>query len=72
MAISPEYVGLLQIGIRSSSEWTEAWDRINDYLDALKAPGGDATTLGEGFLPQVRELEQTPLRRNRLNGDDLL
>jgi hypothetical protein len=38
MAISPEYVGLLQIGIRSSSEWTEAWDRINDYLDALKAP----------------------------------
>jgi hypothetical protein len=38
MAISPEYIGLLRVGIRSSPEWTEAWDRINDYLDALKMP----------------------------------
>jgi hypothetical protein len=38
MAISPEYLGLLRVGTRSSPEWTEAWDRINDYLDALKTP----------------------------------
>ena len=38
MAISPEYLGLLRVGIRSSPEWVEAWDRINDYLDALKTP----------------------------------
>ena len=38
MAISPEYIALLRVGIRSSPEWREAWDRINDYLDALKTP----------------------------------
>jgi hypothetical protein len=38
MAISPEYITLLRVGIRSSPEWKEAWDRINDYLDALKTP----------------------------------
>ena len=38
MAISPEYIALLRVGIRSSPEWKEAWDRINDYLDALKTP----------------------------------
>jgi hypothetical protein len=38
MAISPEYLALLRVGIRSSPEWKEAWDRINDYLDALKTP----------------------------------
>jgi hypothetical protein len=38
MAISPEYIDLLRVGISSSPEWKEAWDRINDYLDALKTP----------------------------------
>jgi len=40
MAISPEYIALLRVGIWSSPEWKEAWDRINDYLDALKTPEG--------------------------------
>jgi hypothetical protein len=40
MAISPEYIALLRVGISSSPEWKEAWDRINDYLDALKTPYG--------------------------------
>ncbi len=38
MAISPEYITLLRIGISSSPEWKEAWERINDYLDALRTP----------------------------------
>lgn len=38
MAISPEYIALLRIGISSSPEWKEAWERINDYLDALRTP----------------------------------
>ena len=38
MAISPEYLALLRIGIDSSPEWKEAWERINDYLDALRTP----------------------------------
>jgi hypothetical protein len=38
MAISPEYLTLLRIGIDSSPEWKEAWERINDYLDALRTP----------------------------------
>jgi hypothetical protein len=38
MAISPEYIDLLRVGISSSPEWKEAWERINDYLDALKTP----------------------------------
>jgi hypothetical protein len=38
MAISPEYIALLRIGIDSSPEWKEAWERINDYLDALRTP----------------------------------
>ena len=38
MAISPEYIALLRIGIWSSPEWKEAWERINDYLDALRTP----------------------------------
>jgi hypothetical protein len=38
MAISPEYLTLLRVGIDASPEWKEAWDRINDYLDALKVP----------------------------------
>ena len=38
MAISPEYIALLRIGIGSSPEWKEAWERINDYLDALRTP----------------------------------
>jgi hypothetical protein len=38
MAISPEYLALLRIAIVSSPEWNEAWDRINDYLDALRTP----------------------------------
>src|SRR3982074_3855314 len=33
-----EYLTLLQVGINASPEWKEAWDRINDYLDALKVP----------------------------------
>jgi hypothetical protein len=40
MAISSQYVALLRIGINSSPEWKEAWDRINDYLDALRTPEG--------------------------------
>jgi hypothetical protein len=36
MAISPECIALLQVGISSSPEWKEAWERINDYLAALK------------------------------------
>jgi len=36
MAISPEYIALLRGGISFSSEWKEAWERINDYLDALR------------------------------------
>lgn len=40
MAISSEYVALLRIGINSSPEWKEAWDRINDYLDALRTSEG--------------------------------
>jgi hypothetical protein len=40
MAISPEYITLLRVGISSSPEWKEAWERINDYLDALKTPYG--------------------------------
>jgi hypothetical protein len=40
MAVSSQYIELLQAGINSSPEWKEAWERINDYLDALKtAPG---------------------------------
>jgi hypothetical protein len=38
MAISPEYITLLRVGISSSPEWKEAWERINNYLDALKTP----------------------------------
>jgi hypothetical protein len=38
MAISAEYLTLLRVGIDASPEWKEAWDRINDYLDALKVP----------------------------------
>ncbi|HYY31468.1 MAG TPA: hypothetical protein VE860_26235 [Chthoniobacterales bacterium] len=38
MAISSEYIALLRLGIDSSPEWKEAWERINDYLDALKTP----------------------------------
>ena len=38
MAISPEYLALLRLGIDSSPEWKEAWERINDYLDALRTP----------------------------------
>jgi hypothetical protein len=38
MAISTEYIALLRIGIGSSPEWKEAWERINDYLDALRTP----------------------------------
>ncbi len=38
MAISAEYVTLLRVGIQTSPEWKEAWERINDYLDALKTP----------------------------------
>lgn len=40
MAISSQYIALLRVGIHSSPEWKEAWDRINDYLDALRAPEG--------------------------------
>lgn len=40
MAISSEYLALLRTGISSSPEWKEAWDRINDYLDALRTPEG--------------------------------
>ena len=38
MAVSPEYLALLRTGVRSSPEWKEAWDRINDYLIALNMP----------------------------------
>ena len=38
MAISPEYLGLLRSGINSSPEWKQAWERTNDYLDALRVP----------------------------------
>jgi hypothetical protein len=38
MAISPEYLGLLRSSISSSPEWKQAWERTNDYLDALRAP----------------------------------
>jgi hypothetical protein len=38
MAISPQYLALLRVGIESSPEWKEAWERINDYLDALRTP----------------------------------
>jgi hypothetical protein len=38
MAISPEYLGLLRASINSSPEWKEAWERTNDYLDALRVP----------------------------------
>ncbi|MBV9671903.1 MAG: hypothetical protein JO076_03650 [Verrucomicrobia bacterium] len=38
MGISAEYVTLLRVGIQTSPEWKEAWERINDYLDALKTP----------------------------------
>jgi hypothetical protein len=38
MAISPEYLGLLRASINSSPEWKQAWERTNDYLDALRIP----------------------------------
>src|ERR1700751_3816667 len=38
MAISPEYLGLLRSSITSSPEWKQAWERTNDYLDALRIP----------------------------------
>jgi hypothetical protein len=38
MAISPEYLGLLRSSINSSPEWKQAWERTNDYLDALRIP----------------------------------
>ena len=38
MAISPEYLGLLRSSINSSPEWKQAWERTNDYLDALRVP----------------------------------
>jgi hypothetical protein len=38
MAISPEYLGLLRASINSSPEWKQAWERTNDYLDALRVP----------------------------------
>jgi hypothetical protein len=38
MAISPEYLGLLLASINSSPEWKQAWERTNDYLDALRVP----------------------------------
>jgi len=38
MAISPEYLGLLRSSINSAPEWKEAWERTNDYLDALRIP----------------------------------
>jgi hypothetical protein len=40
MALSSEYLTLLRTGINSSPEWKEAWDRVNAYLDALRAPEG--------------------------------
>ena len=40
MAISSQYVEHLRIGIHSSPEWKEAWDRMNDYLGALRLPEG--------------------------------
>jgi hypothetical protein len=39
MAISPEYLGLLRSSINSAPEWKQAWERTNDYLDALRVPG---------------------------------
>ena len=38
MAISPEYLGLLRASVNSSPEWKQAWERTNDYLDALRVP----------------------------------
>jgi hypothetical protein len=38
MGISPEYLGLLRASINSSPEWKQAWERTNDYLDALRIP----------------------------------
>jgi hypothetical protein len=38
MGISPEYLGLLRASINSSAEWKQAWERTNDYLDALRIP----------------------------------
>src|ERR1700751_5617849 len=38
MAISPEYLGLLRSSINSAPEWKEAWERTNDYLNALRIP----------------------------------
>jgi len=38
MAISAEYLGLLRASINSSPEWKEAWERTNDYFDALRVP----------------------------------
>jgi len=38
MAISPEYLGLLRSSINSAPEWKQAWERTNDYLDALRVP----------------------------------
>jgi hypothetical protein len=49
MALPPEYVALLRVGINSSPEWMEAWSRVNDYLDALGAPAG--TDREEVLLP---------------------
>src|ERR1700721_2262706 len=38
MAISPEYLRLLPASVNSPPEWKQAWERTNDYLDALRVP----------------------------------
>jgi hypothetical protein len=60
MALSSEYITLLRLGIDSSPEWKEAWERVNAYLDALRAPEGfdrDLILLSsfEGAIARKRE-----------------
>jgi hypothetical protein len=38
MVIPPDSITRLRTGIESAPEWTEAWERVNDYLRALSMP----------------------------------
>lgn len=65
MAISSQYGELLRSSIHSAPEWEEAWDRMNDYLDALRLPKGLDRELillssFEGAIGRKRQEPSTP------------
>lgn len=60
MAISAAYLARLRVGIDSSPEWKQAWDRTNDYLDALQVPANP-----ERELMLLSSFEQAIARKRK-------